>query len=456
MRSENTPVYFTKLELQNIRSFGEIQCLDLADKDGKPARWTLILGDNGVGKTTLLQCLARMVPRFNEIPDQDRGPEPNKVEPELAQEEDNAVLMGLTRPNCTGVAKIRAELKVGTTLRGTYERDTYPIITEIEISTSSDGIERVQPSGSCEGEPFEPLVLAYGAGRHMGVGNLEWSTEHSSSESLFDTAVELFDAEETLYQLEYLQLKNRPHAGTLLEGLKELLTEILPTLKHPDQIDIRGRRLPGSKDEDGGVWVTTPSGTVQFTQLSLGYQTVAAWTSDIAWRMLIRYSDCENPLLEPAIVIVDEIDLHLHPLWQRSIRKHLTDHFPAVQFIATAHSPLMAQDALDTNLAVLHDEEGQASITSSPSVVRTWRLDQILTSELFGVESARPSGVAEAMKRRIFLINKEGRTDAEEEELVKLNYLVHNMQTAEWGDDEVAMKIVRQAAELLNDKQESQ
>ena len=453
MGSQSTPVYFTKLELENIRSFGEMQRLDLADKDGKPARWTLILGDNSVGKTTLLQCLVRMGPRFNEMPDHDEGPEPNKVEPELAQEEDNAVLKRLTRSSSAGMARIRAELVVGVTLGGAYEQEKFSIMTEIDISTSDDGIEHVQPGGSCEGEPIEPLVLAYGAGRHMGMGNLEWSTAHSSTGSLFDVAVELFDAEETLYQLEYLQLKRRPHAGTLLKGLKALLAEILPTLEHPDDIDIRGRRLPGSKDEDGGVWVRTPSGTVQFTQLSLGYQTVAAWTSDIAWRMLIHYSDRENPLLEPAIVIVDEIDLHLHPQWQRAIRKHLTEHFPAVQFIATAHSPLMAQDALGTNLAVIHNQDGQAVVTSSPAVVKTWRLDEILTSELFDIESARPADVAEAIKRRIFLRRKRGRTEAEEDELAKLDDLVRNMRTAEWGEDEKAMEIVRQAAALLNDRQ---
>ena len=55
-------IYFTKLEIENVRSFGEGQSLDLTDGSGRPARWTLILGDNGVGKTTLLQCLALLRP----------------------------------------------------------------------------------------------------------------------------------------------------------------------------------------------------------------------------------------------------------------------------------------------------------------------------------------------------------------------------------------------------------
>ena len=83
--------------------------------------------------------------------------------------------------------------------------------------------------------------------------------------------------------------------------------------------------------------------TVSLGRLSLGYQTVFAWTLDIAWRLIERYPRSPNPLQEPAIVLVDEIDLHLHPHWQRDIREHLTEQFPRIQFIATAHSPLMAQ-----------------------------------------------------------------------------------------------------------------
>ena len=331
--------------------------------------------------------------------------------------------------------------------------------TEIEPSedrTSEDGIKDVRFGGECHGEPAEPLVLAYGAGRHMGVGNLDWSTAPSSTDSLFDVSAELFDAEEMLYRLDYLQFKDRSGASNLLASLKSLLAEILPALERPDDIDIRGHSLPGSKDEDAGVWVNTQSGFVQFAQLSLGYQTVAAWTADVAWRMLNHFPDSRNPLREPAVVIVDEIDLHLHPQWQRAIRRHLIQHFPAVQFIVTAHSPLMAQDALEANLAVVHDEEGQAMITSSPAVVRTWRLDQILTSELFGIESARPVEVAESMRRRIFLATKNIRTEAEEDELAALDDLVGNMQTTEWGEDQSALEIVRKAAALLKSRPDDQ
>ena len=450
MKSKNTPVYFTKLKLENIRSFGELQCLNLLDDEGRPAQWTLILGDNGVGKTTLLQCLVRMRPEFNE-PSEDDGPPSNPVEPELCREEDNSVLKGLTRSSNDGVTKICAELIAGRTFNGLEEQENYRITTTIKITRSKGSIEKVDPGGDCNGDPVEPLVLAYGAGRHMGIANFVKLIGSSFTDSLFDTTAELFDAEEMLYQFDYRQLKDdSPAKNLLLASLKKLLAEILPTLNSSDDIDIRRPRLPGSKEEDGGVWVKTPSGTVELKQLSLGYQTVMALMIDIAWKMLTHYPDCENPLLEPAIVFIDEIDLHLHPKWQRTIRKHLIRHFPAVQFITTAHSPLMAQDALDTNLAVIRDQDGQAVIESEPTVVETWRLDQILTSKLFGIESARPVKIEKAMKRRIELAQIQNRTEEEQGELANLDNLVESLPTAELEKDQKAMDIVRKAALLLD------
>ena len=449
MKSNSRPIYFTKLELENIRSFGGRQCLDLLDAEARPARWTLILGDNGVGKTTLLQCLTRMRPVFNKAPDEERGPIPNPVEPQLSQEENNAVLASFTRAGKDGVSRLRAELLEGATFDGSRRLRPRAITTWIEIKRSRGQIRNVEPGGSFDGNAVEPLVLAYGAARHMGMANLERATSIGPTDLLFDPAAELFDAEETLYQLDYLQLKERLYAKSQLASLKAMLAQILPELRSPNDIDIRGPRLPGSREEEGGVWVTTPFGVVPIPQLSLGYQTVMAWTADIAWRLVNHYPKSEDPLREPAIVIVDEIDLHLHPRWQREIRPHLLHHFPAVQFIATAHSPLMAQDALNANLAVIHVRDGEATIVSDPAVVKSWRLDQILTSELFGLPSARAPEIETKMRRRIELGQKRRLTKAERTELNELHRFVHDLPTAETPADQSAMEIIRRAAALL-------
>ena len=88
-RQSGPPIYFTKLVIENIRCFRDRQELKLVKDDDRPARWTLILGDNGVGKTTLLQSLAHMRPKFNPPPD-DEADTHTPVEPEFAKEADES------------------------------------------------------------------------------------------------------------------------------------------------------------------------------------------------------------------------------------------------------------------------------------------------------------------------------------------------------------------------------
>ena len=446
MNSKNIPFYFAKLELENICSFGNRQCLNLLNKTGWPAQWTVILGDNGVGKTTLLQCLARMRPQLNEMSDDDNVQLNSRIEPEILKEEDNDVLLRLTRSGASGIANILAEFIACDNFDGPGDFEGQKLTIGIEIESSEDDIEDVTPIDT-ENEYFvEPLVLAYGAGRHMGIKNIERTAETGPVASLFNVGVELVDAEEMLWRFEYHKLKERQYAESRLQKLKSLLVEILPKLNDLDDIEIRGPVLPGLNENESGVWFRMSSGTVQFSQLSLGYQTVIAWMVDIAWRMLTHYPDRENPLREPAVVIVDEIDLHLHPKWQREIRNRLTGHFPRVQFITTAHSPLMAQDALDTNLAVVTDCSGQSVIESKPAIVKTWRLDQVLTSDLFGVQSSRPVHIQRSMERRAKLVQKDKLTKSQQNELKELDALVESLPTAESATDQVAMNLIRKIA----------
>lgn len=116
----------------------------------------------------------------------------------------------------------------------------------------------------------------------------------------------------------------------------------------------------------------------------------------------------------------------------------------------------MAQVYLDANLAVLRIPEGedQVQIVNEPHVVRDWRLDQVLTSELFGLQSFRPPRTSENVRRRVELLQKEELTLEEEEELTRLESMISSLGP-EWSeDDEVAMEIVRQAAARLKASEE--
>jgi predicted ATP-binding protein involved in virulence len=99
--------------------------------------------------------------------------------------------------------------------------------------------------------------------------------------------------------------------------------------------------------------------------------------------MFDQYPDLENPLHGSAVVLVDEIDLHLHPEWQRKIIKYLSDLFPNTQFIVTAHSPLIIQSAENVNLIMLKKDDNPdgkgINIRQCFGSFQGWTVDEILT-----------------------------------------------------------------------------
>jgi predicted ATP-binding protein involved in virulence len=183
--------------------------------------------------------------------------------------------------------------------------------------------------------------------------------------------------------------------------------------------------------------------------LGLGYRSMIAWVVDFASRMFEAYPDSADPLAEPAIALVDEIDLHLHPRWQREITEHLDRLFPNVQFIVTAHSPLVVQGAGVTNVAVLRRVDDHVEILNDPEEVRGWRVDQILTSDLFGLRSARPVEVERLLERQQELVLLDAPTDAQRAELAEIDAKLGALTPGETARDRETWEIVRRLADRV-------
>jgi len=103
-----------------------------------------------------------------------------------------------------------------------------------------------------------------------------------------------------------------------------------------------------------GIFVT-PNGEkekLQFRQLSDGYRNIIGMVADIAYRCLkLNPHLGKNAVKEtPGIVLIDELDLHLHPNWQRRIIEDLKNTFPSIQFVATTHSPFIIQSLREDEL----------------------------------------------------------------------------------------------------------
>jgi energy-coupling factor transporter ATP-binding protein EcfA2 len=462
--SRQSMIYFTSLELESVRCFGRSQILDLTDGSGNPARWTLLLGDNGVGKTTLLQCLSWMRP----VPVQRSGYEGPKslkqgpLGPALPEEE-NSVLEALLRSGNAVQLAMSAELSFNNALtshNGAKRRSSRTkakrINTHIELFYTKrkelEDYERTGTSIKALGSFVEPLIVTYGASRHMGRQNLDLTNLIDPIAARLGGLTELYDAEEILLRLDHAAAKKgykpRGAENRRLEKVKEILANVLPDDLKAADIKILGPKIEGFSTPSG-VRFKTFSGLVALSALSLGYQTTLAWTTDLAWRLFRNYPSSRNPLAEPAIVLIDEIDLHLHPLWQRTIMDHLSLVFPSTQFIATAHSPLMVQSAPNANLAVLRKTKNEVLIENDPEVVGSWRVDQILNSELFDVPNSRDAKTEALFTERAKLLDKIQRDPSDEVRLRRLEKQLAELPTASDKEDQMAIDFIRKAATLL-------
>ena len=131
---------------------------------------------------------------------------------------------------------------------------------------------------------------------------------------------------------------------------------------------------------EDGTW--TP-----FSMLSAGYKNIVRLTADIAYRAIVLNPHLgENVIKETeGVVLIDEVDMHLHPKWQKSIINDLKTTFPKIQFIITTHSPFIIQSLKSDELISLDSEITEDPYTKSiPDIVEDeMNLDEVQRSEKF-------------------------------------------------------------------------
>ena len=441
------PAYFLSLTVANFRCFGkEPQTLDLSDGTGKPAQWTVLLGENGVGKTTLLQSIAAM--------------QPAKVENSQTSETEFI-------PVAIHHFSNRFRFLFGKADKASHEPHTTDEFSLFLYAELAYGQTMSEPSAEfttayykLEGSSFLRsfrrltedvsglICYGYGASRRSRQSSLSEVNSENTSDSLFDTSAELINVEEWLLQANYATIigkqKQKIQAKNRLARVKNLLTGgILP--------DVEDFRF-GTSDNAAmtpQVEAKTPYGWVRVADLSYGYKTALTWMVDLASRLFDRYPNSENPLAEPAVVLVDEIDLHLHPKWQRDLVLKLTETFPNTQFIVTAHSPLIVQAAPNANLALLRREGDHVVIDNDVDEIRNWRVDQILTSDLFGLSSARPPQVAAVLEERRRILSQQTLSDTDRQRLAELEKIVDDLPVGETSADLRAQDALHRAVALL-------
>ena len=326
-------MYIKSLEINNIRA---IKSFEMTFEE--PAGWHVLIGDNGAGKSTIIRSIALAL-----------------VGPEQALGLRADWSDWLNNSSDTG----RIALQIGNDSidkqsgRSARLKNSY-IPNELQFKRE-EGFIKFSPKKSIP-DPFRFnwghgagwFSVAYGPFRRFAGGNQEWTKVFYSQPklgahlSVFGEDVALTEAIDWLVKLNYQILENKEE-GSLIDYLKTLINSI-DFLPHKAELH--------SISSEGVIFRDGNGELVSVSQMSDGYRSILSLTFELIRQMVRVYGqnhvfrNIKKGIMEvdlPGVVLIDEIDAHLHPTWQTRIGGWFTNYFPGIQFIVTTHSPLVCR-----------------------------------------------------------------------------------------------------------------
>jgi len=182
-----------------------------------------------------------------------------------------------------------------------------------------------------------------------------------------------------------------------LEVVRKALERLMPDFKN---LSVHRNPLRMEVEKNGEK--------LTVNQLSDGEKCLMAMVGDLARRMAIANPVRDNPLEGDGIILIDEIDLHLHPKWQRMIVPKLIDVFPNCQFIVSTHSPHVITHVQPESLFML-EQTKMGIVAKQPNESYGKSVERIL-EDLMGLKTTRPDRVSDSLHNLYVEIDK-GRVD---------------------------------------------
>lgn len=431
-----------KISISNMRLIGETPKVIDIDTD---KNFLILLGNNGEGKTTILDAVATsMAPfamQFPQISDfqlsdmdvhiKDNGRRSDFLSVE-AFFNDGEFVMKSTR--------YRKGAK--NTPEPNYQK----------LKSYANGKKEAIINGE---ERVElPILAYYGTGR----GQIKAPERKRDFQKVFDRwdcyksaltpatdfkrFFEWFDRMEDEERRERERLWIKEYTLPVLDVVRQAISNIVsPKMTNP-RILTKPLRFVLDKELENGNKTE-----IRMEQMSDGYKIVIAMVADIAARMAEANPWMENPLESKGIVLIDEIDLHLHPKWQRIILSQLKDTFKNVQFIVSTHSPIIVVGASDFAQTILLGDED----CSNASVVNE-NIGQVLLGNFFNLPSIYSPKWDDDIAERDSLLAKNNRTDEDEQRLNALDKKLANVTSLENKEAIESRLLVKKIAEQLGIK----
>lgn len=397
-------MYIDKINLKNIRGFESLE-FNLSRSDGSYAGWTVFTGDNGSGKSTLLKAIAialtgrdiarSLQPSFHRWIRDGARDQDAKIELTIVPEQ------GVDEFSDGGRTTYKKFPAVVSLVPGnTPGSADLPPASSSKKSLAQRGLWSSAAHGwfSCGYGPFRRV---FGASQEATRLMVSPTTERFVT--MFHEAASLYEVDQWMRNLNHKKLEGRsPESAQQLDLLLEILRDDLM----PNQITV-------DRVDSDGLWLKDRNGLqLAWGEMSDGYRAALALLADILRHLIAAYGidglaerthDGKPQIKRGGVVMIDEIDAHLHPEWQREIGFWLKQHFPGIQFLVTTHSPIICQAADENGLFVLpepgsgdapralSDDEYQKVISSRP--------DTILLTPAFNLQNTRsPRAVAARAK----------------------------------------------------------
>jgi hypothetical protein len=397
-------MYIRSLSIYNLRCFGKTELeLQYPGRDDELASDVLpnvnvLLGGNGSGKTSVLRALAmaplgpvlaeasgfvpyylvRRLQAASTRAGRDkaaRSKAPAEKPPETLIKA-RAIFDKLDRAGVKSDKPYDLLARLRTTTRGSIDLFVRESVPSVPID---DLLDDRSPS---------MFVVGYGATRRAARDLSEFVSFQRVKVGRYQRVASLFEDQTPLRPLE--SWLPRLQASRAAE-VRKILDDVLPA-----EVRFTGEMLRG---EDqfmflrGGI-------PVPFTALSDGYRAFVSWFGDL----LGHLCDCTPTRTRLAsmtgLVLVDEVDLHLHPNWQRRVVQTVARTFPRLQFVFTTHSPLVAGALSWKNIHVSEAlPDGGAKVSQFREDVRGRDAAEVLESSYFGMDSTRDPGTEDDLRK---------------------------------------------------------